>query len=114
MDIDHWEIMKEGLRKKFEIVEEGSEELMIETSDGPVLKGVGDFIVMETPIGKVKLSFEKKPMVLNKTEHFSHRAGQAARVDYEFSDTEFTFKLRAYKWNDIDEEWKEINADSFA
>lgn len=114
MDIDHWETMKEGLRKKFEVEEEGVEDLMLETQDGLVKKGSGDFIVMNTPVGKIKLSFEKKPLLLDKKEHFSHRAGQNARIEYNFSETEFTYKLRAYKWDDIDDEWDEIDAEKFA
>lgn len=114
MDIDHWETMKENLRKRFEVEEEGTEELMVETQDGPVLKGTGNFLVFSTPVGRVKLSFEKKPMLLDKKEHYSHRAGQAARIDYQFSETEFTYKLHAYKWNDNTEEWKEIDAENFA
>jgi len=113
MDIDHWEVMKEGLRKKFEIEDEGKEDLTVQTADGEVPNGISDFLVMQTPVGRVKLAFEKKPLVLGKHEHFSHRAGQAARVEWEKSDTEFTFKLRAYKWNDIDETWDEIDAEHF-
>jgi hypothetical protein len=113
MDIDHWEAMKDGLRRKFEVEEEGDEELIMDTRDGEVLKGSANFLIFTTPIGRVKLSFEKKPMVLGKTEHFSHRAGEAPRTDYEFSDSEFSYKLKAYKWNDIDETWNPIDAENF-
>jgi hypothetical protein len=114
MDIDKWEQLKESLKQKFEIESEGTEDLTMETQDGKVVKGSADFLVMQTPMGKVKLAFEKKPVVLNKKTIFSHRAGQAARNEYEFSETEFSYKLKAYKWDDIDEEWDEIDADNFS
>ena len=113
MDIDQWEAMKDGLRRKFEFEEEAEEELKMDTADGEVIKGSANFVVMSTPIGRVKLAFEKKPLVLDKHEHFSHRAGEAPRTEYKFSDTEFSYKLKAYKWNDIDETWNPIDADSF-
>ncbi|HYC80002.1 MAG TPA: hypothetical protein VEC17_03160 [Candidatus Binatia bacterium] len=114
MDINKWEQLKESLKQKFEIEDEGTEDLTMDTQDGEVVKGSANFVVMQTPVGKVKLSFEKKPLVLEKKEHFSHRAGQAARVEYVFSDKEFTYKLKAYKWNDIDEDWDEIDAENFS
>jgi hypothetical protein len=113
MDIDKWGELKESLKKKFEIEEEGQEELIMDTQDGEVLKGTADFLIMATPIGRVKLAFETKPLVLNKKFISSHRAGQAARTEYEMSDSEFTYKLKAYKWDDIDEVWNEINAEHF-
>jgi hypothetical protein len=114
MDIDKWEQLKDSLKKRFGIEDEGSEDLMMDTQDGPVKQGTANFLVMQTPIGKVKLSFQKKPLVLDKKFISSHREGQAARTEYQFSDTEFTFKLRAYKWNDIDDEWEEIDAENFS
>src|ERR1700752_4329348 len=113
MDIDHWEQMKEGLCKKFAVEEEGQEDILVDTADGQVNNGTADFLVVQKPVGRVELAFEKKPLVLVKKEHFSHRAGQAARVEWQKSDTEFTYKLHAYKWNDIDEEWDEIDAEHF-
>jgi hypothetical protein len=113
MDIDKWGELKESLKKKFEIEEEGREDLVVDTQDGEVLKGTADFLIMATPIGRVKLAFETKPLVLSKKFISSHRAGQAARTEYDMSDSEFTYKLKAYKWNDIDETWNEIDAEHF-
>jgi hypothetical protein len=113
MDLDRWMQLKESLRSRFTIEQEGIEDLTMDTQDGTVNTGTAEFLVMETPMGKIKLAFEKKPLVLDKKEHYSHRAGQAARTEYQFSDSEFTYKLKAYKWNDIEEEWDEIDAENF-
>jgi RNAse (barnase) inhibitor barstar len=114
MDIDKWEQLKESLKQKFGIEEEGVEDLTMGTKDGEIVKGSSNFLIMQTPMGRVKLAFEKKPLVLNKKDVYSHRAGQDARTEYEFSDTEFTYKLKAYKWNDIDETWDGIDAENFS
>lgn len=113
MDIDRWQQLKESLKSRFEAEEEGVEDMMIETQDGLVKQGTSDFMVMQTPMGRIKLALESKPLVLNKKEHYSHRAGQSARVEYEFSETEVTYKMRAYKWDDIEEEWNPIDAEKF-
>jgi hypothetical protein len=114
MDIDRWEQLKENIKSKFQIVDEGTEDLEMETRDGLIKQGTADFLVAQTPLGKVKLAFETRPLVLDKKLHYSHRAGQAAQAEYTFSETEHTYKLKAYKWNDLEERWDEIDAANFS
>ncbi len=114
MDIDQWQQLKDKVTARFPAEEEGEEDLIMDTRAGEVKKGTAEFIVITTPVGRIKLSFQKKPMVLDKKEHFSHRAGEAPRTEYIFSDTEFTYKLHAYKWNERDEDWDEIDAEHFS
>src|SRR5690348_8947553 len=114
MDIDKWEALKEEIGRKFEVLETKTEDLSVHTQDGEVKNGKADVLILETPMGKIKLAFEERPVVTDKKFIYSHRAGQAARTEYEYSDTEKSYKLRAYKWNDDNEEWKEIDAGSFA
>ncbi|MBX4187669.1 MAG: hypothetical protein KW793_00850 [Candidatus Doudnabacteria bacterium] len=113
MDIDRWSQIKENIKKQFSVEEEGTEDLMMNTGEGPVKQGTTEFLIVQTPMGKIKLACDKKPMVLDKKFVYSHRAGQAARTEYEFSETEFSLKLRAYKWNDLEEIWDEIDAENF-
>jgi hypothetical protein len=112
MQNDKWEALKEELKRKFKVEEEGFEDLIVETADGEVKQGEVEFLVFESPIGKIKLTRESRPVVLDKKEFYSHQQGKAARVEYKFSDTEFSHKIKAYKWNDFDD-WKEIDAGSF-
>ncbi|HEX5430067.1 MAG TPA: hypothetical protein VFX17_03265 [Patescibacteria group bacterium] len=114
MDIDKWEQLKEELGRKFQVLEEAAEDLTVATSDGEVLNGKADVVIFETPIGRVKLAFESHPVVLGKKEIYSHQQGKAARTEYQFSDTEFSHKLKAYKWDDVDDDWKEIDAGNFS
>jgi hypothetical protein len=114
MDIDQWEQIKDNIKRKFKVVEEKTENVTAHAQDVEVKAGTADVLVCETPMGRIKLSFESKPLVTDKKTIYSHRAGQAARTEYEFSQTEKTYKLRAYKWNDLEEEWDEIDASNFA
>ena len=110
METDKWEGLKEELKRKFKILEETTEDILGETSDGPVKLGVAEVLIFESPIGKIKLTRESKPAVLGKKEYYSHQAGKSARTEYTYSDTEFSHKLKAYKWHDDEDEWKEIDA----
>ena len=114
MDIDKWESLKEEISRKFKVIETKIEDLTAHTQDGDVKSGTADILILETPMGQVKLAFETRPLVLDKKFISSHRAGQAARTEYTFSDTEFTHKLVASKWDDDMEEWKEIDAGNFS
>lgn len=114
MDIDRWEQIRENIKAKFQVNEEGTEDLIMNTQDGPVKQGTAEFLIVQTAMGKIKLTFEKRPVVLDKKFIYSHRAGQSARTEYEFSDKEFSYKLKAYKWDDLEESWEEIDAASFS
>jgi len=114
MQDDKWEQLKEELKRKFTVEDEGTEDLIVETEQGPRKQGTLEFLVFESPVGKVKLVRESKPVVLDKKFIYSHRAGQAARTEYELSETEFSHKLRAYKWSEADDDWKEMDASAFA
>lgn len=114
MDQDKWEALKEELNRKFKIEDEHSEDLIMETGDGPVVTGKIEVLIMTTPVGKIKMARETKPVVLDKKVIYSHRAGQAARTEYTFSDTEFSHKLRVYTWSDDLDDWFEVDASKFA
>jgi hypothetical protein len=113
MQDDKWEALKEELKRKFKVEDEHFEDLTVQTADGPVISGKVEVIIFESPMGKVKLARESKPVVLGKKEFYSHQQGKAARVEYQFSDTEFSHKIKAYKWDDDNDEWKEIDAAAF-
>jgi hypothetical protein len=113
MDNDKWEALKEELKRKFEVEDEHFEDLIMHSGDGDVVSGKTEVIIFETPMGKIKLARESKPVVLGKKEIYSHQQGKSARTEYTFSDTEFSHKIKAYKWDDYNDDWKEIDAEAF-
>lgn len=111
MNDEKWEQLVEMVKGSFKNVELATEPIVVQTQDGPVHQGVEDILEFDAPKGRFRLVREQKPVVLEKKEHFSHRMGDTARVEYKHSDTEFTHKLRVYKEVDIDE-WDEVTLDS--
>lgn len=117
MDNDKWEALKEELNRKFKVEDTRFEDLIMQTGDGPVITGKAEVLIFPTPLGKIKLVRESKPVVLGKKEFYSHQQGKSARTEYTFSDTEYSHKIKAYKHNDDydndNDEWREIDAAAF-
>lgn len=113
MTLERWEDIKNQTKKQFSVEDEGREDLVVETADGPVKQGEAEFIIFESPLGRTKLQFQKKPKVESKKFYYSHQQGAAARVEYKFSESELVYTLKAYKWDDAADEWREIEASSF-
>jgi hypothetical protein len=114
MDDNRWEDLILELNRKFKVEEERFEDLIMQTQDGPVKQGQAEVLIFETPMGKIKLVRESKPIVLDKKEHYSHQQGKTARIEYKFSDSEFSHKMKAYKWSDDEDDWVEMNAEAFS
>jgi hypothetical protein len=110
MQDDKWQELVDTAQKHFQFVTLTKEDLVMDTQDGPVVQGTQDILIFTNPAGKFKVVRENKPVVLEKKELFSHRAGQSAQAQYKFSATEFSHKLRVYKEVDLDE-WEEITLD---
>jgi hypothetical protein len=107
---EKWQDLVDTAKKHFKNVSLTTEDLIMETQDGPIKQGTQDILIFENASGTFKLVRENKPVVLEKKELFSHRAGQAAQTHYKFSETEVSHKLRVYKEADFDE-WDEITLD---
>ena len=73
-----------------------------------------EFIIFQGPLGRMKLEFITKPILLDKKTTYSRRIGSETKVDYVYSEDEKSHKLVAYKWDQRQEEWTEIDSSSFA
>ncbi|NIM46580.1 MAG: hypothetical protein GTN40_00250 [Candidatus Aenigmarchaeota archaeon] len=49
---------------------------------------------------------------MDKKIHYKKTAGTGAKVEYIISDTEFTHRVKAYKWNNELKDWEEIKEGS--
>lgn len=114
MSPDRWETIKETVKKQFTLEEEGNEDLFVETAEGAVKQGEAEFVVFQSPLGRVKLQFQKKPKLAGKEYHYSHQQGQSARVEYKFSSDELVYTFKAYKWNDLEDEWREMDPETIS
>ncbi len=80
-------------------------------ADGP---GERETVEFKGPLGRMKLIRTVRPLVLNKKTLYSKRGGSNTAVDYIYSDTETVTSLKAFRFDDSQNDWQEIDADSFA
>lgn len=72
-----------------------------------------EFIIFKGPLGRMKLEFMSRPVVLDKKTKYSNRLGAETKVEYVYSQDEKNYKLKAYKWDEGVNEWVEIEAKKF-
>lgn len=111
MTNERWQQFVDLAQAQFEDVLISSEDIIIQTEDGPQNQGTIDILTFERNGDNYKLERENRPVVLDKKMHFAKRASDTARTEYVLSETEFSHKLRVYKEN-INGDWNEISTDS--
>ncbi len=108
MTEERWEQIKETTKKNFEVLENIVTDLPKEQGGG-----TKESLIFNGPLGKMKLEFVTKPLVLDKKTIYSKRAGQETKVDYVTSDTEKVHTFFAFKWDEASENWIEIDSVAF-
>lgn len=107
MTYEKWLSLKGTLQDKFPGTEIGKEKMVEED-------GEKEFIVCNTPVGRVKLEMVIKPRVIGKKTHYTNRFGAATTVEYEYDENEKTYTFKAYQMNSASGEWEEFKSDSFS
>jgi hypothetical protein len=108
MNEERWEQIKEMAKNDFEVLENTILELPQEQGGGN-----RETLIFNGPLGKIKLEYILKPVVLDKKTIYSNRAGQQTKVDYILSDTEKVKTLLAYNWDSASEHWVKIDTGQF-
>jgi hypothetical protein len=112
MTQERWDNLTEMIEAKFGIDERHTEELDLgEDAAKKPIKGEKEVIEFQGPMGKMKLERITKPLVLDKKTRYTRRIGSQTKVDYVYSETEKTHRLKVYRF--INEEWEEVKADTF-
>ena len=106
MSPERWEKIKGHVKDSFEVDEEDAGQF----EDMP---GTFEYLVFNGPMGKMKLEFITRPVVLDKKTTTSRRIGAEVAVEYVYSEDEFTHKMTVYKWNPTSEDWDEMKASMF-
>jgi hypothetical protein len=107
MTPDRWKDITGNIKDNFEVEDEGHEH--IDEEGGIDI----EFIVFSGPLGLMRLEFISKPVVLDKKTTYSKRIGSETKVDYVYSRDEMGYALVAYKWDNAQDGWVEIDAGSF-
>jgi len=103
MQPEKWEETKGQLQDAFKDVE-FSKDILPEPQ-----KGEMEIALFDGPMGKMRLEYITRPVILDKRTHTSRRIGANVGVEYVYSDTEFTHKLVAYRFDDDADDWQEID-----
>jgi len=103
MDDDRWATILDRVQSQFTVIDQGKMAL----ADVP--RGEIEFIVFDSPLGRLKLERTTKPRVVDKKTFGGSKYGTAAGVEYVYSDTEMTHQLQAFK--EIDGEWEPFAAE---
>lgn len=103
MQDEKWQDILAKIKDNYEVLETDTEDL----DPGP---GQVEYIIFNGPLGKMRLERITKPVVLEKKGIGSRRIGSQATVEYKYSDTEKTHRFTAYKWEDDQDDWVEMDA----
>lgn len=106
MDQEKWGEILDRVKSQFEIIEHTKA-----TPEGGV--GETETLIFTNPMGKIKLEWITRPVIIDKKVIGAHRRGGAgqAQVEYVYSDTETTHKLEAHR--EVDGEWQAIDNSIF-
>lgn len=111
MKPENWQDTKSMIEDKFKIIEQGIEPVKMKVGlDQEQEIGKKEFLVFNSPLGKVRLEFLTKPIIIDKKEHYSRRMGTSSATEYILSKDEFSYKMEAYL--EKDGEWEKIDASS--
>jgi hypothetical protein len=105
MTREKWETIKGNILDNFKVLDKGKE--YYDEEGGVDL----DYLEFNSPLGKTRLEFIEKPVVLDKKTIYSHRGGSDTGVEYLYSQTEKSSRLKAYKWDEAENDWVEIAAE---
>ena len=103
MSPEKWKIIKGQVLDNFKQVEQSSEEL-----EEPEV-GTVEILEFTGPLGRMRLEYFTRPVVLDKVTHGSRRIGSQHTVEYVYAPDEFSHSLKAHKWDEGKDDWVEID-----
>ncbi len=107
MTPEKWINTVNNIKDTFPVSDEGK--IFIDEEGGIDIK----FIEFTGPLGKMRLEFVAKPVIIDKKTNYSKRIGSETQVTYVYSTEEKSYKLLVYKWNNFEDDWQEIESDMF-
>lgn len=112
MNDEKWGDVVQLIEQKFGIIERKKEEFPLgDDFEEEKAKEEVESIVFNGPLGKMMVQRTTRPIVIDKKSHYTKRMGQGAQVEYTYSEDKFSHKLKAFKWDDIANDWVEMEAE---
>ncbi len=100
MTDERWEQVTTLLEKSFVIEEHEKEDLD---------PGQNEYYIFQGPLGKMKLERITRPKLIDRKMHTSARIGAGGREELIYSEDETVSFVKAYKWEETDGQWLEID-----
>ena len=114
MTDEKWQNIVSMIKDKFAVEEESSDSVEIgNTKAGSPAIEIKEIIIFDGPLGKIKLERTTRPIVVDKKTQYSQRIGAQVTVDYVYSDSENSQKVRFYRYESDQTDWVEINQNNF-
>jgi len=104
---EKWQGIVGNIKDNFPVEEDGKNHF--EEEGGADI----EYIIFKGPLGRMKLEFTTKPVVLDRKTKYSNRFDAETVVEYVYSDTEKSHKLKVYKWDEATNDWLEMEAKNF-
>ena len=105
---EKWKSVMGHIKDNFAVLDEGQQHL--EDEGGVDI----EFIEFDGPLGHMRLEYVSKPVVLDKKTHYSNRIGSETKIYYIYSEEEKSQTMTAYKWEEDQDDWVEVDAGAFA
>jgi len=97
--------------KWYYLIEEIDEKFGIEKSDVeeiPERRTKVESVVFTGAGGKMKLERTTRAVIVDKQTKYSRRIGGDTQEKYVYSDTDKTYRVQLYKWDEATHTWEEI------
>jgi hypothetical protein len=104
MQPEKWQSILGNIKDNFKVEDEGNEH--IDEEGGIDI----EYIVFYGPLGKMRLEYVIRPIVLDKKTTYSKRIGSETKIDYVYSPDERSYTLQTYKWDELRDDWVEMES----
>lgn len=96
------------IRERFGILEQGTEPIP------QYPNGRLEFLIFESPLGRVRLERITKPRTIGERALTSRRPGSATRVEAQYDLHDMIHIIRAQRWDSAAGSWVAIDANAFS
>lgn len=100
MTDERWQEVLEHVKETFTVSEHDTEEYPHEDGGGSV-----EFVVFESPMGKIRMERDVHAKVVGTKVTASRRIGSAAREEKMYSSDEMVDTLHVYRWDASQDDW---------
>lgn len=111
MNDEKWGDIIDLIQQKFGIIEHVKDEISIgDDFEEDKAREQVESIIFDGPLGRMKVQRITRPVIIDKKAHYTKTQGKGAQIEYTYSEDEFSHRVVAYKWDDLENNWIEMEA----